>query len=139
MGATVSYVPWRLPRHFAGEERGSITVELAMWMPFLTIFLTATADTALMFQHQQLLFDAARDASRQVALGQRTIEAAELEMLARFGSGSGHVGTVTTNGGYATSQISVPMSSATAVLGSYFGGDLSASVTMWIEQSELET
>lgn len=57
----------RCPRH--ADESGSVSVEFALWVPFLVAFLVFIVDVSSLMHIQTVMYDAARDAARQVATG----------------------------------------------------------------------
>ena len=133
----------RLPRlsflnRFLAREEGNISIEMILWVPVLVGLLMMTADATFLLYRQTLLFDAARDASRQVALGLRTPEDARDGAIARFSGDGGHyTADVALQDGYVTSEISVPFSDVLAFNGIFTGTSmLTASVSMWIETEE---
>lgn len=117
------------------DECGGVTIEYVMWLPVLFGFMMLSADATMLLQRQQVLYDAARDTSRQVALGQISTTAAETEILTRFDTDGGNFSTdVSIDGDYVTASISQPYSDITIFADSLIGsGTLSASVSMWVE------
>ena len=62
---------------FAREDDGSYTVEIVLWFPALLVAFQFVTDATVSLMYQQNFYDTARDASRMVALGQRTTEQAK--------------------------------------------------------------
>lgn len=121
---------------FLRSEGGTATIEHVLWLPFTVGFLMVSADATMLFFRNQVMYDAVRDASRQIALGRKTNEDARDEMLARFDAELSYEGQVITNDGYVTSSLTVPFSSLTLFSGTFAGdATLSAHVTMWIEST----
>lgn len=116
------------------NESGSATVEFVMWLPIMAFLLTLTTDATTLMHQQQNLYNAARDASRQVALGQKTQEQAEEALLARFATDALQV-IVEQENGFVTTTVSVPYSEYARVSG-VFDGNLEARVSMWVENNE---
>jgi len=122
------------PARWLKNEDGTATVEFALWLPVMAFLLTLTADATTLMHQQQNLYNAARDASRQVALGQKTEEEATDGLKSRFTTEALNV-IVRQENGFVTTSISIPYSEYTRV-GSIFGGDLEAEVSMWVENNE---
>jgi len=71
---------------FVSDERGSATVEMVIWLPFLTALILFVLElTMFMFQSNQA-HDLSRNVTRQVAIGFWTEEEAEIELLERIDS-----------------------------------------------------
>ena len=71
---------------FVSDERGSATVEMVIWLPFLTALILFVLElTMFMFQSNQA-HDLSRNVTRQVAIGLWTEEEAETELLERLNS-----------------------------------------------------
>ncbi len=124
-----------LVKTFLSGQSGSVSVEYVIWLPFMFAFMMLTSDVSIVFLRQQLLYDAARDASRQVALGQKSTADARTELLSRFDTENGEYdSTVTVSGGYVTARVWVPYRDVTIFADSLLGdGTLSAEVSMWVE------
>ena len=117
------------------SEDGSVTIEYVLWVPiWLALFGIATDATILMHQQLQLTV-AARDASRQVALGRQDPEAME-DILESMNSGvDGFDAKVVVLNGYVTTTVGAPFESYTLFTGAMTGGTIAGSVSMWIEES----
>ena len=124
-----------LVRRFRKSEDGSSSVEFLIWVPVMVFFLTMTTDATLLMHEQQNLYNAARDASRQVALGQKNEEEAEDELFARFNIPT-LIADVTIADGYVKTSITVPFDEITRISGFFVNGNLSAEVSMWVENAE---
>lgn len=115
------------------NEDGNVTIEFVMWLPiWLALFGIATDATILMHNQLQLTV-AARDATRQVALGREEPE----EMAATLRELFDHVEdfdvSVERVGGFAVTTISAPFESFTLFTGLLTGGRVTGSVAMWVE------
>ena len=82
----------RLARKAAGfvrnrllkREDGATTIEFVLWMPILAGLIVMIANVTLMLHMQTLLYDAARDTSREVATNNATsAEAQEREEITK--------------------------------------------------------
>lgn len=124
-----------LVRRFRKSEDGSSSVEFLIWVPVMVFFLTMTTDATLLMHEQQNLYNAARDASRQVALGQKNEEEAEDELFARFNIPT-LIADVAIADGYVKTSITVPFDEITRISGFFVNGNLSAEVSMWVENAE---
>ncbi len=124
-----------LVKTFLSEQCGSVSVEYVIWLPFMFAFMMLTSDVSIVFLRQQLLYDAARDATRQVALGQKSTTDARTDLLSRFDAeNADYDSAVTVNNGYVTARVWVPYRDVTIFADSLLGeGTLSAEVSMWIE------
>lgn len=122
-------------RRFRLSDDGSSSVEFLFWVPVMVFFLTMTTDATLLMHEQQNLYNAARDASRQVALGQRNEEEAEEELYARFNIPT-LIADVAIADGYVKTSITVPFDEITRISGFFVNGNLSAEVSMWVENAE---
>jgi Flp pilus assembly protein TadG len=124
-----------LIRRFSLDEDGSSSIEFLLWVPVMVLFLTMTTDATLLMHEQQNLYTAARDASRQVALGQKTDVEAQEELIERYGIDT-LTAEVAIENGFVTTTISVPFTEITRISGFFVDGNLSADVSMWIENAE---
>ena len=86
---------------------------------------------------QQNLYNVARDASRQVSLGQRTSDEAEQIAATVLGVSADSV-TVAVDGDFVTTAISVPVEDYAKISGFFVNSDLTAAVSMWIENLETD-
>jgi len=124
-------------RRFVDRSDGGLSVEFVMWLPVMVAFLGFSADATMLFFQQQLMYDGVRDASRQVSLGQKNSSDAQTDLSSRFGGSEDNIeAKVVINNGYVTSNVTVPFNNV-LIFGGVFAGDarLSATVTMWIEES----
>lgn len=119
---------------FLKEEEASLTIELVMWLPVLLVSFQFLADVSIAMMAQQDFHLVARDASRMVALGQRTPAEAEGYMKERLAEYDGVKATVSIANNMVTSTLIVPAESVTSISGKLVGNDISADVTMWIER-----
>jgi Flp pilus assembly protein TadG len=124
-----------LIRRFSLDEDGTTSIEFLMWVPVMVMFLTMTTDATLLMHQQQNLYTAARDASRQVALGQKTDDEAQEELIERLGIDT-LTAEVAIENGFVITTISVPFKEVTHISGLFVDGNLSADVSMWIENAE---
>lgn len=122
-------------RRFRAGESGSTSIEFLLWVPIMVLFLTMTTDATLLMHKQQFIMNDARDASRQVALGQRTAAEALEQLTLRYPSES-HPPLVVVENGFVTTTISVPFSEVAKISRVFLDGDLSAAVSMWVENAE---
>ena len=122
-------------RNWRKEEGGSASIEFLLWVPAMVLFLTLTTDATLLMHQQQNLYNVARDASRQVSLGQRTTGEAEEIAATVLGVAADSV-TIEVAGDFVTTNISVPVEDYAKISGFFVNGDLNAAVSMWIENLE---
>ncbi|MFQ1701245.1 TadE/TadG family type IV pilus assembly protein [Loktanella agnita] len=119
-------------RRWRQNEDGVVTIEFLLWLPVMVALLTLTTDATLLMHEQQNMYNAARDSSRQVALGLKTEDEAEELFLTRFDSGDIEVHIVKANG-FVTTTASMPFSQTARLSGFLSSGQLSAEVAMWVE------
>lgn len=117
-------------RTFCRRTDGGVTIEYVVWLPLFCGILMLAANVTMLFHHQQLLYDAVRDASRQVAVGRSTEAAAAQMMRQRL---PGHDVSVLRDGDFVTSRISVPFDAVMVFAGHFVDGQLTAQVSMWVE------
>lgn len=124
----------KLLRRFQTDQSGAVSLEYALWVSFMTGVLCLSADVTVLMHEKTLLFDAARDAARQVASGQKTNDEAAQMLAARLGAESQYSVNIVSSDGFVTATIGVPFSDVT-IFGDGFTGDaqLSSQVVMWIE------
>ena len=122
-------------RRFRDDQEGSSSIEFLFWVPVMVMFLTMVTDATLLMHEQQNLYNAARDASRQVALGQKTSDEAEEALIERF-EFEELTPEVLIEDGFVTTSISVPFQEVTHISGLFLNGNLSAKVSMWVENAE---
>ena len=118
------------------EEDGGTTIEFVMWIPIMVMMLGMTTDATLLMHQQQNLYNMARDASRQVALGHKTMEEAAILLESRVPAKTKSVEVVEDNG-YVTAKVSVPFSDSAKITGFFLSGSLRAEVSMWIEENDV--
>ena len=119
------------------DEGGAASIEFLLWVPVMVMFLTLTTDATLLMHQQQNLYNVARDASRQVSLGQRTSDEAEQIAATVLGVSADSV-TVAVDGDFVTTAISVPVEDYAKISGFFVNSDLTAAVSMWIENLETD-
>lgn len=122
-------------QRFRADERGSSSIEFLLWIPVMVMMLTMTTDATLLMYKQQDMYNAARDAARQVALGQRTDAQARNSLATRVDI-DGAVATVEQSNGFVTTKVSAPSSSIAPISGFFVDVTLSAEVSMWVENNE---
>ena len=128
----------RLGRFFRRDD-GSATVENVLWLPMLFYVLGLGVDASLLMQTQSNFFVAARDASRQVALGQRTEEEVTAMLQTQFAHVEALTIDVSQANGFVTATISVPFGSIAMFPSPLGNGTLAADVSMWVENDASET
>lgn len=126
---------WSWPKKFLRDDYGGTTIEFLFWFPIMVMMLTLVTDATLLMHQQQDLYNAARDASRQVALGQKNEEEAASLLVERIDATEDDV-TIEQTNGFVTTYINVPFSRYAKVSGFFINGELSAQVTMWVENYE---
>ena len=119
---------------FLKDEDASVTIELVMWMPVLLVGFQFVADISVSMMAQQDFHLVARDASRMVALGQRTPSQAEDYMRERLADYEGAIVAVSIANNMVTSELTIPAEAVTRISGKLTGSDINADVTMWIER-----
>ncbi|MGZ9810550.1 TadE/TadG family type IV pilus assembly protein [Pseudoroseicyclus sp. H15] len=120
-------------RAFRDREDGSVTVEYVMWVPVIFFVFGITVDATMLMQKQSQFFVAARDASRQVAVGALTDAEAQSQLAARFPGVGGLDARVTTSGDFVTTSISAPFSAFTLFADAIKDGTVVAEVSMLVE------
>ncbi|KMK65566.1 TadE/TadG family type IV pilus assembly protein [Puniceibacterium sp. IMCC21224] len=120
-------------KRFCRSADGSSTVEFALWFPFILFFMMGSTDLVMLFYNQQMLYEDAYNGSRQVSLGIHTAEEAEQQIAEREASRDGLEVEITSEDGYVTSVIRVPVESVAVFLNHVLPGTLEARSTMWIE------
>ena len=105
-----------------------------MWLPVLLVSFQFLAEVSVAMMAQQDFHLIARDASRMVALGQRTPAEAEDFIRDSLADYDGAKATVSIANNMVTSTLIVPAESVTSISGKLVGNDISADVTMWIER-----
>lgn len=137
-------------KDFTDREDGTATVEFALWLPLLALIIMLATDASMLMHRQTLIYDAVRDASRQVVTGVLDVDEAQDQLARRLHAGAEgdnpYIATVTRSGNYIHAELSVPFS-AVAIFAHAFFSDtagLTGSVVMWdaasaIAQAELET
>jgi len=120
---------------FRSNEDGSSSIEFLFWMPVMVTLVALTVDAVMLMNQNQTMYNLARDASRQVAVGAATPDEAE-DVLELWRQGTGSTVNVQETGdGFVTTTISTPFSSIGNITGFFIRGNMRASVAMWIEGS----
>ena len=124
-------------KRFGADETGAATIEFVIWLPFLLVLLFLSVNAAVLMHTQTLLYDAARDAARQVATGSATTSEAATAAKARFRDEMGVSADVAISGEFVRADLTVPYTKV-LVLGGPMAGNwtLGAAVTMWVEQDD---
>ncbi|WP_373353170.1 TadE/TadG family type IV pilus assembly protein [Pseudoroseicyclus sp. CXY001] len=120
-------------RLWRAAEDGSVTIEYVLWIPVIFFIFGMTVDATMLMQKQSQFFIAARDASRQVAVGALSDAEAESQLASRFAEVGGLSARVTTTGDFVTSSISAPFSAFTLFADALKDGTLVAEVSMLVE------
>ena len=120
-------------RAFAVSEDAGVTIEYVLWLPIWIIIMTMTADATILFHQKSQFFLAARDMSRQVAVGAKNLAEAESSVETAFALVDGFDATVSESNGFVTTTLTAPFGSFTRLSSKIAGGSLTASVTMYIE------
>jgi len=137
-------------KDFTAREDGTATVEFALWLPLLALILMLATDASMLMHRQTLIYDAVRDASRQVVTGVLDVDEAQDQLERRLHTGASgnnpYTATVTRSDNYIYAELSVPFS-AVAIFAHAFFSDtagLKGSAVMWdaasaIAQAQEET
>ncbi|WP_321363598.1 TadE/TadG family type IV pilus assembly protein [uncultured Celeribacter sp.] len=127
----------RAERRLRRSEGGTATVEIMFAIPVLLgIVMMATDASLLMYQKSKLL-ELARDASRMVAVGNRTVDEAKTLTLSRVDESAAYDVAVVVDGEYVISRVSVPFNSVILFTGVFVGSaQLSGHAAMWMETSD---
>jgi Flp pilus assembly protein TadG len=101
-------------RKFRRNEDGAVTVEFVLWLPVFLVILVLIVDTTMIYSAEARLWDAARDAARQMSLYQITEDEVEDYIAANAIGLNGDL-TITADdtGPDVWVQISMPMSDVT--------------------------
>lgn len=105
----------RWVRNFARDERGSVTIEAVLWLPFFFGLLMLTTDASLAFYGQARAFRTIQDANRALSVGRYTTTdetEAAIEKAFRAYARNAAV-TTTTDDGIVTTVMRVPMTDFT--------------------------
>jgi len=121
---------------FRRNEDGGVTVELVMWIPAAAAAINFVTDTTLVMMTQQQMRDAARDASRMVALGQRSPEEAQAFMLSQLDNSGSFSANVYIDNNIVTASLAKAAENVTGSSVIYSGKTISSEVSMWIENHE---
>lgn len=123
-------------RKFLGREDGGVSIEYVLWVCYMVGLACVSTDATLLMHERTVMFDAARDASRMVASGQKTEEEAQYYVSkSRFGSNQAYQISVTSDeDGFVTTTITVPFSEVLIFSNTLAGnGSLVGEITMWKE------
>ena len=99
---------------FRKDEDGAVSVEFVLWLPVFLVIMVLIVDTTLIYSAEARLWDAARDATRQLSLYQITEDEVEDYIAANAIGLNGDL-TVTADdtGPDVWVQITMPMSDVT--------------------------
>lgn len=61
---------WRLMRAWVRDEKGSATIEAALWIPFFILLLALIADASFLFNRQAQMLRSVQDVNRAFSTGQ---------------------------------------------------------------------
>ena len=123
-------------KRFLQRTDGSVTVEFAVWMPFIFCLLAFCVDTSKLMHYQSPFYEAGRSASRQVALGIMTPAEAQTAVRAKFPDMELTV-SIDVADGFATAVIGAPMEQVAQFIGNFRSGSIAASVSMWVESNDV--
>lgn len=123
-------------KRFFQRTDGSVTVEFAVWMPFIFCLLAFCVDTSKLMHYQSQFYEAGRYASRQVALGIMTPSEARSAVLAKYPNMQVSV-SIDVADGFATAVIGAPMDQVAQFIGNFRDGSVAASVSMWVESNDV--
>lgn len=125
-------------RRFREQEDGSLTVEMAIWAPFLLCMLALIMDFAYLMVVNANMWSAARDTARAVSIHRVRPEEANDYLRSRlFFGNNDYVVDVQVDRDEVDARISLPgaKASLTPVMGRYVVGELKASISMLREPS----
>jgi len=71
----------KTPKGFVQSQKGAVTVEATLWLPFFVAFFCVIADLALIFNGQARMYRIVEDANRQLAIGQLSSAAAAEDFI----------------------------------------------------------
>ncbi|MEO1458477.1 MAG: TadE/TadG family type IV pilus assembly protein [Pseudomonadota bacterium] len=125
---------------FLRDDRGSLSIEFVLWLPVFVAFLVITSDTSFAFMTHTRMWNAARECTRNIAVGATPASTAAAENCASALL-PGNVQNWAINyseqslGGVDTVTVSIRTTGGDAMIfGGLFeeftGADLVASVTM---------
>jgi len=124
-------------KDFTDREDGTATVEFALWLPLLALILMFAADASMLMHRQTLIYDAVRDASRQVVTGVSDVDEAQDQLARRLHTGATgsnpYTANVTRSDNYIYAELSVPFTEVAIFAHAFFADDaaLKGSVVMW--------
>jgi len=122
---------------FIHREDGTASVEFALWLPLLALILMLATDASMLMHRQTLIYDAVRDASRQVVTGVSDVADAQDQLQNRLHDGRGgnnpYTANVSRQDNYIRAELSVPFSEVAIFAHAFFADDaaLRGSVVMW--------
>ena len=123
-------------KNFCRDDDGSYTVEIVLWVPALLVAFQFVTDATVAMLTQQNFYNVARDASRMVALGQRTTEEAQDFIYTTLSDVEELRASVLIDNNLVTSTIEAPLTSVSNMSGRFIDRDLNANVSMWVENFE---
>lgn len=97
-------------RRFSRAERGAVSVEAVLWVPFLLFLFAAIADISFIFFNQSRVLRVVQDANRNVSVGRLTNQLEVNEFIQRALGNLGQSATINTSveAGYITSEVTIP-------------------------------
>ena len=121
---------------FAREEHGNASLEVLLWMPALVLAFQLVTDSTVALLSKQSFYNVARDASRMVALGERTTQEAEEYIAVALADVAGIDASVVIENNIVTTRVATDIDNVTSLSGSFVDKQLTAKVSMWIENYE---
>ncbi|MGB3406929.1 MAG: hypothetical protein WBA67_05490 [Jannaschia sp.] len=106
---------------FLRSEDGGISVEYSIWMVAMTLMLMMSADASMLLYKHAQLYDVSRDMARSVATGTLTQEEAAA-LLNRFRDPENYRHTVTTDGTFITTTVTVDFGDVLIFGGTFLTG-----------------
>jgi len=100
------------PSKFIHSDDGAVTVEAALWLPFILFFFIGIGELALIYHGQTRTLEVAQDATRLISIGELMTETESSDyisaQLANFTSNATSTNQV--DKGLITTVVSVPAS-----------------------------
>ena len=124
-----------MSKRFAKDEKGSATIEFALWVPLFAVLLMLASDASFMFLTMTRMEDAARDAARRVSMGQLNTASVGTYVVSTLDAGPYSVSAACSTGDYACVRITRPVDSIVTftVLEPLLGTSIGAETKMRLE------